>query len=410
MKKIKNGIIMGTALFALASPLLSVACKGPEQNTSGTNETIPPNQQQNKVIKIQMLTPWSVGNDETKITKLKTDIQTSMNNYLQSKNANISVDIKMVSSDDYQIISENIAKGESDLGFVSSGSLVSVNTPDNEFNANIIQTLTSRFLGDVKDANYGTDGMQLQQIAQAEQEAFNKIPWSAQWNDAENGNGWNGSSYTKFYADYNSTDSKNLVGYQRGLVAIVANDEVTQKIIQAWNNKNLAEFVSYGLGIGKPSSGSKYFLPEALMKKQFNTAQNVQLKSFADLSEKYSGKLVQAKFTEASDEKNKNIHIFFDNEASYSYTKYKDSKAYAYAINPTIRPEEKITFLTVTDPLPFNIGILSKNVNSEQISLIIQALDNLNTESIYGRNVGFFGYENSTFADFKTKLKQTLGE
>ncbi|MFV8401187.1 ABC transporter thiamine pyrophosphate-binding lipoprotein p37/Cypl [Mycoplasma sp. 2634B] len=400
MNKFKKLLVGAGALMTTALPIIAASCN---------------NDKEEKVeLKLDLITPWELSGNNEGIASLKTNIENRMNQYLNTKKAGFTVKVKMVSDDSYQTVAQNITKGETDLGFVSAGSLVSEKNYTDNFNPNIIQTWTPKFVGDIKDAAFSTTAANLETIAQNEQAKFDAIPWSERWNDQTNGNGWNGSAYTKFYQDYSSVADENIVSYQRGLIAIVANDDLTAKIKKAWADKNLTEFISYGIGLGKPTSGSKYILPEALMKKQFNTAANKQLISFADLLSKpeNNGKLVKATLKEASDEKNKNIHIFFDNEGVYSFTHFSAKKQYAYAINAQVRPNEKITFLTVTDPLPYNAGISSKKVTENEMKLVTEALNDLasGTDPIYGRNVGFVAYSNDTLQNLKTKIDNVIGE
>ncbi|MFV8470247.1 ABC transporter thiamine pyrophosphate-binding lipoprotein p37/Cypl [Mycoplasma sp. SK928A] len=399
MNKFKT-LLMGAALSTTCLPIIASQCNSQDQEV--------------KELKLDLITPWELVDNTDGIANLKNSIETRMNQYLSAKNAGFTVKVKMVNDDKYQTVAQNITKGETDLGFISSGSILSEKNYLTNFNPNIIQTWTSKFAGDIKDATFTTSAIQLEKIAQNEQAKFDLIPWSKKWNDTNDGNGWNGSAYTKFYQDYSSIASDNIVSYQRGLIAIIADDALTAKIKQAWSNKNLAELISYGIGMGKPSSGSKYILPEALMKKQFNSADKKQFISFADLQTKneYQDKLVRAKLTEASDAKNKSLHIFFDNEGGYSFTHFKESKQYAYAVDQSIRPNEKITFLSVTDPLPYNVGIAAKKVGDKQLKLVTEALNDLasGTNPIYGRNIGFVSYSDDTLQNFKNKIDKVIGE
>ncbi|MFV8481323.1 ABC transporter thiamine pyrophosphate-binding lipoprotein p37/Cypl [Mycoplasma sp. 653B] len=412
MNKFKT-LLMGASLVTATLPIIASQCNGSGQADKDSN-AINSDITGLKQLKLDLITPWELENNTQGIASLRNNIENRMNQYLAAKKANFTVKVKMVNDDKYKTVAQNISKGETDLGFISSGSIISEKNYLANFNPNIIQTWTSKFAGDIKDATFSTTDSNLETIAQNEQAKFDLIPWSEQWNDAANGNGWNGSAYTKFYQDYSSTSADNLVSYQRGLIAIVADDDMTAKIKQAWANKNLAQFLSYGIGLGKASSGSKYILPEALMKKQFNSANNKQFLSFADLqsNKQYQNTFVKAALKDANDPKNSNIHIFFDNEGVYAFTHFKASKQYAYAVNNAIRPNQKISFLTVTDPLPYNIGIASKQVADNDLKLVTEALNDLASGSnpIYGRNIGFVSYSDDTLQNFKNKIDTIIGE
>ncbi|MHA3838642.1 ABC transporter thiamine pyrophosphate-binding lipoprotein p37/Cypl [Mycoplasma sp. VS1572C] len=398
MNKIKKALLFVAGITTTLLPVVASQCE--------SNNT--------KEIKMDLIIPYAISGNQSKINELQAKVESTMNKALKDKGAKFEVKINMVNSDHYDDVAARIAKGTTDLGFLSTGSLYNQNDYVDKFGPNVIQTYQSKYKGEIKGARFNNSSNQLQEIAKNEQAVFDKIPWSAQWNDATTGNGWNGSSYTNFYQNYLSTEINDVVSYQRGLIAVVADDETTTKIKQAWESKNLNEFLSYGLGIGKPSSGSKYQLPEALMKKQFNTAEKQQFKSLADIKskEEYNDKITKVSLTKASDEKYKNIHIFFDNEASYSYTtEYNDKAKYYYAVNEKVRPNEKITFLTVTEPLPYNIGVTSKKVTKEQLYMISQVLNSLvNNDELYGRNVGFVAYSVEDMQSVENEIKQTLGE
>ncbi|WLP85798.1 ABC transporter thiamine pyrophosphate-binding lipoprotein p37/Cypl [Mycoplasma seminis] len=361
----------------------------------------------NSEIKLSLIKPTSM--NETNLNEYKNKLETQMNDYLKN-NGHLDMKFKITlvdaGSDSYNVVVDSLTKGESDLGFISVGSIIGNEKEiENEVNSNVIQTYTKQFNGDILNAFYTNNGENLQQAAKNEQVVFDKIRWSEKWNEPKPGNQWDGSLYQAFYND-------NNVSYQRGLIAIVADKSTTAEIVKAWNDKNLNKFISYGLGIGKPDSGSKYILPEALMKKHFNSEKK-QFESLEDLKIKNPNKIHEnVKLSKASEEKNKDIHIFFDNEGSYSWTHFKDKIKFAYATNPATRQGETISFLTLTDPLPFNIGLLSKRITDNQYKIIYDALKNTlsGNEVSWGKNVGFSDFGKSNIETVLNTIKNSLGE
>ncbi|QCZ36702.1 ABC transporter thiamine pyrophosphate-binding lipoprotein p37/Cypl [Mycoplasma nasistruthionis] len=373
-------------------------------------QTVVVQEEQEKTYKLFLTTPeWG------DVENIKTTLQQQLNNKLVELKSKAKVEIKFTNDTDYATLKENLNKQEADFAFISSGSIYDGRNQKQDLDKlNLkLQSLTRKLKGSDPEAKYQENNNPLFASASNQETYFKAIPWSEQWNDKANGNGWNGAIYTNFY------EMNNYVPYQRGLIAIVANEQMTQDIIQAWNNKDLASFIKFGIGIGKSDSGSKYLLPQALFKKHFNKA-GQEFLSFDEIrtnTKKYpQATLKQAKFTESQLEKNNDLHIFFANEGEYTWTKFKDSKQYAFAVNNSNpgRTGQKITFLTVTDVLPYNIGVFSKNVSDKHANDISEALIKLASENKdpWGPSVGFNSYKiiNDSKTEFWDVVKNTLGE
>ncbi|MEA4134694.1 PhnD/SsuA/transferrin family substrate-binding protein [Mycoplasma sp. 2704] len=378
MKIKSKSLLFGASLLALTTlPAVAGQCSFAREDEKVTTYTL------------SLIKPYGIENADT----YKTELNNLFNSEIQKIDKSIKLNIKLVEDDSYNVAKDELLKGETDLAFINSGTLLSKKDEFISENLSVaLQTLTKQFKGDIKDATYSKDsGASLMTIAASENMYFKQKDWGNGWNQPEGE--WAESYYPRFYSD-------ELVPYQRGLIAIVATRTMADEIIKAWKTKDLEKFVSYGIGIGKSSSGSKYLLPEALFAKNFNTETNKPFVSLDQLRVTYSDKIKQAKLTEASTQAHANIHIFFDNEGSYSYTKYKDSKKFSYKVNPEVRPgegdqQQDIYFLTVTDPLPYNVGVYSSRVSDKAkkaINSVFKSLSEQNKD-IWGPKNGFYGYK-----------------
>ncbi|RIV16877.1 ABC transporter thiamine pyrophosphate-binding lipoprotein p37/Cypl [Mycoplasmopsis gallopavonis] len=329
-------------------------------------------------VKLQLAAPYADAD------QIKTNLTKYLNDYLKVNKVQAEVELIFRDTDDYLNVKDSLLKGEIDFGFVSSGSAYKYQASMKQNGIKpLIQTTTRQFQGDITNSFYAQadEGNlnSLEQAARSEEELFNSKPRS-NWNsEGQLGMNWNGSVYNDFYTN-------NQVDYQRGLVVVVANEEDTAKIEKAWKAKDLTTFVSFGLGIGKESSGSKYLLPQALFKKHFGS----QFISFADLKAKKAN-ILESKLKSMNDPKTANIHIFMENEGFYAWSKVKSDDA--YTPNATVRNGQKISFLTLTDPLPYNVGLFSKNVKPEIAKAIANAFAHLTPEqNKWGEQQGFAGY------------------
>ncbi|WP_338822910.1 ABC transporter thiamine pyrophosphate-binding lipoprotein p37/Cypl [Mycoplasmopsis felifaucium] len=186
-------------------------------------------------------------------------------------------------------------------------------------------------------------------------------------------------------------ESNKTVGWQRGAIWIMGTPEERQKIKEAWNTGNYEEFRKHGIIIGNENSGSKYLLPQALLKKQFSAY-------FADKSLKTETATPETASYYTSSLKAKAMgsqntyKIAFDNEMAFAYT---ESKKDNYKVNETVNPNASLEILTITDAIPYNIGVASKNIKYDKLNAIVTifkelAQENNNPIGVAG---GFNDYE-----------------
>ncbi|WAM08759.1 p37/Cypl family ABC transporter substrate-binding protein [Mycoplasmopsis cynos] len=170
------------------------------------------------------------------------EFEAEVNKLLKQRGSKFSVKFSFDGDTDaYQTNKDDILKGSQDLVFVSAGQ-VYANKKDIELSKIDlgIQTKTKAFKGSLnhnmdKYIN-GREEDPLRVLANEQEKLFKKFPRS-EWNDK---NEFSNGVYKAFYND-------ELTPYQRGLIVIVANENDTNGIIKAWNEKNLNEFINYGL-------------------------------------------------------------------------------------------------------------------------------------------------------------------
>ncbi|MGC7160928.1 ABC transporter thiamine pyrophosphate-binding lipoprotein p37/Cypl [Metamycoplasma hominis] len=247
-----------------------------------------------------------------------------------------------------------------------------------------LQTMTRAFVFDQDfNAQYsnGLDDDPLRKIAQSAFDLFNKKPFE-NWDDKEYK--WNGSIYESFYAN-----KDKLVDYYRGLVAVWGTQEELKAIKEAWNKKDWKTFRNFGIMHGSSSSGSKYLLQEALFKKHFNLKGN-EFKSFLEDKQGNEVKYIKGKIKNIGKGAFSKYHIVFDDLGSFAYTHSKGS-----AIYKLDDKNSKIEFLTVTEPLKYNIFATSSNIPKELREIIANAMVEVWKEGkdTYGPTVGFNGYK-----------------
>ncbi|QZE12290.1 ABC transporter thiamine pyrophosphate-binding lipoprotein p37/Cypl [Mycoplasma sp. Ms02] len=239
----------------------------------------------------------------------------------------------------------------------------------------ILSTKTRAFKYDKDYAEYsdGSSTDKLVEIATKTNEEFHKKPYS-QW-AKEN---WDGATYSNFYTDAEVT-------YQRGMILISADDELKVKITKAWNDKDWSKFRSYGIVHGDADSGSKYTLPEKLLKKHFNkegdkfTTLALEIQNHPELF--VSGK------PDKLNEEGTRFNIAFDNQNSFAWTQSKEKyfKRYQNANN------QNLNILVVTEAIPYNIVAARKDIDSDTLNRIVQKFTTMNDK--YSRYVGFSGYQ-----------------
>lgn len=327
-----------------------------------------------EVMNISLISPWM--EDEDKPEKIRLELENKLQEIIGEK-----VKIKVTyASDDYLVNLQNISKGVIDLTFISHSSYENYINQD-KTKANkikpLIQTLTKSFKYDNEKFSYvdGTKNDKIITNAKLQSNLFNQEKYS-EWNYP-----WNGSIYELFYDD-------KLVDFQRGIIWISGTDEVRNEIVNAWNNKDWNKFRSFGIVHGSADSGSKYLLPEKLLKQHFNLKNN----SFVSLAYEitnYSNYFLNGKTKDML--KNNSFHICFDNEGSYSWTKNTIDNISKY----TPMENEKMEILALTDPLQYNIAVVNnKKVNEEIQEIITNAFIQLysSNNDNWGPTVGFYGY------------------
>ncbi|WBP84152.1 ABC transporter thiamine pyrophosphate-binding lipoprotein p37/Cypl [Mycoplasmopsis edwardii] len=369
MKKIFNKLLLTTGLVSV--PLIVSSCSEQKQNQGNVSEA--------KLIRIKLNN--SLNSQDPKAI----EFESKVNELIKAKGFNFDVKFSFEGEDNYKVNFDDILKEKQDVVFVSAGQVFSNQKEIVANNISVgIQTRGLSFKGSKNSNNEvykdGLENDPLREIAKAQLELFNRIPRS-NWNDKENGNNWDGSVYRSFF-------NEGTTPYQRGLIVVVANEEDTNNIIKAWNEKDLEKFVSYGIGIGSSSSGSKYLLPQALMKKHFGD----KFTSFLNLVRNHSDKVSKAAWKNMNEESNINKKIFFDNEGVYTWTKYKDNDK--LSVDESKRANQKVSFLTVTDVLPYNVGLFSNKISKKQIKVLSEVLNELATQKQdpWGPHSGFHGY------------------
>lgn len=171
------------------------------------------------------------------------------------------------------------------------------------------------------------------------------------------------------------------------------NKSTIERIKKAWVEKDWNTFRNFGIMTGKENSASKYLLQEQLFKKHFNLPNN-KFTSFALDRQKNPNKYKTDKAKNLSKGENKNYHIVFDELGSFAYTNNKkNNKQLNYY--SCENPEDKIEFLTVTDPIKYNVLATSNSLNEKKRELLAKAIYNIwkNGYDDYGKTVGFNGYK-----------------
>ncbi|QIW62640.1 ABC transporter thiamine pyrophosphate-binding lipoprotein p37/Cypl [Mycoplasmopsis gallinacea] len=261
-----------------------------------------------------------------------------------------------------------------DFAFVAAGAL-----KNNLDNLDVkVQTLTNTFLGDTEEGYYSDGTLEndyLRKIAKIESDKFNEKPF-AQWTN------FDGVIHTDQYQ--NPTER---VRFQRGMIWISGDDATRAAIKKAWDDKDWAKFRSFGIVHGDPDSGSKYLLPQNLLKLHFNKEGNAfttLAKELADHSSDFTNGSIKDWQTKHSDKK-----ILFDNQGSFGWTSVKKADRYT----PKIQGE-KLEILTLTNPLPYNLGVFNKRVPKALQDAVARAFVKMMEENKnnWGNYQGFNGY------------------
>ncbi|ADN68950.1 ABC transporter thiamine pyrophosphate-binding lipoprotein p37/Cypl [Mycoplasmopsis fermentans] len=197
--------------------------------------------------------------------------------------------------------------------------------------------------------------------AQYENELFNSEGGYVNWSDKSMGG----------FVDYkflNMYEADKYVDHQRGCIWIYGTNEERNLIKKAWNDKDWETFYKKGIYYGSNDSASKYHLPQALLKKQFNLDKNFTLDSFASSNSKYFKK---GKAKELGKDNSSNYHIAFDNENSFAYSNH-GNKALENRDFYVKDKNKTYEMLTLTDPIPYNVAIANNSLSKNVLELLAQ--------------------------------------
>ncbi len=278
----------------------------------------------------------------------------------------------------------NIQTAKADFAFVNSQSI-----KDNgieEFNL-ILQTQTDAFKEDT-NLDYYSDG-QLKSKAEKMTTLFSKTPYK-DWEDTAQQ--WTGSRYNFLY------ETNKLINFYRGMILITGSEEEIKKIKEAWDQKKWSDFMNYGIGHGSSGSAGKFQLPDLLLRKHFGSsypglqnAINQNPDKFANVRGREIGR-------------DNKIKIVFDDANSFAWT-HNDKNATNHFYTPTENngkgdseksnnKNNKVEILTYTDPMLYDIGIVSDTLSDRYQKAIAEVFVELakTKQDIYGPSYGYNGY------------------
>ncbi|AZG68652.1 ABC transporter thiamine pyrophosphate-binding lipoprotein p37/Cypl [Mycoplasma struthionis] len=359
----------------LISPIISISC----QNNNQEIKTL-------KDIRFAVNDPWFGSRSEGFFKNI-----TKRFNEKTNSNATYNVNFQQANAD----LASNILKGSSDVAVLTSG-LYNASNNASEL-IPIVQTMTRALSFDLdssKRYSDGSDNDELVKIAKKAEALFLEKPYS-EWNDEEYK--WNGSLYQKFYAPADTS-----VDFYRGLVMIQGTNEELTKIKEAWKNKDWNTFRNFGIVLGDKDSSSKYILPQALFKKHFNKKGN-EFSGFEVDKIEHSNKYNTGNIKDIGKGSLADFHIVFDDLGSFGYThNIKGNEKLNY-----YKPDNsnaKIEFLTVTDPLKYNVFVTSKRMSKDLRDALANSIIETwkANEDDYGFKVGFNGYK--IINDYQTEV------
>lgn len=362
MKFKKSLLLFATPL--LATPFMAASCGG---NNSDSNE-----------LKFCWVGPI----DKDKKAEAQA-FEKYINDGLKEKNINKT--IKLISGSDKE--SENVIAVKThkvDIAIPAISKYYQAYKTQKDFAYVFARTQAMAFKGSsTSDAIYkdGSDKDFLITAASEEQKVFDSKGGYENWKDADMG--WNGSAYIGVYEK-----PVKYVGWQRGAIWMLGTDSEIATIKKAWVDKDLATFRSFGIMHGSIDSGSKYLLPEALMKKHFGA----QFTTLAEEITNHTSNYIEEKAKKLGQQDN--FKIAFDNECGYAWT--HNGKT-SYVLNKSNKKAgRKMQLLTLTDPIPYNVLIANKDVDktvTAAIGEILAALTSANKANDLGTSGGFVAYE-----------------
>lgn len=320
-------------------------------------------------------------NADTSIEKFFTVFSKKLSGKLNKK---INVNFNIV--DDSFTKINNIQANKADFAFVNSQAIASNNwfgyTP-------LIQTLTTVFKEDL-ELDYYEDG-NLQKKAEKTNLLFLSPPYK-EWDDIKQK--WTGNRYDFLY------EPSKLVSFYRSMILITGSASEITAIKKAWNEKNWNQFMKFGIGHGQTNSASRFELPDLLFRKHF--AKNYPGLQNAINSDPDKFAVVRGREIGI----NKNIKIVFDDANSFSWTQnIKGSKRPFYT---PIDPNDRLEILTYSDPLLYDIGIVSNNLSRIYQKAIGEIFIELaqSSEDLYGPSIGYNGYK--MINDFEKEVVEII--
>lgn len=323
--------------------------------------------------------PWSTNKLNFKFFD---NIIKEYNNLLKNNNLSNVKKYNISYKNDNNDLAQELIKGSATLASITS----SLFYRNKEHLSPLLQTLTYAFKFDLDGNKYyssNNNGDDLIKIAKEAQKMFETKKFN-NWGHSEYE--WDGSKFNYFY-------SKDLIDFYRGNIMMWGNKSTIERIKKAWVEKDWNTFRNFGIMTGKENSASKYLLQEQLFKKHFNLPNN-KFTSFALDRQKNPNKYKTDKAKNLSKGENKNYHIVFDELGSFAYTNNKkNNKQLDYY--SCENPEDKIEFLTVTNPIKYNVLATSNSLSQKKRELLAKAIYNIwkNGYDDYGKTVGFNGYK-----------------
>ncbi|TDV23546.1 phosphonate transport system substrate-binding protein [Mycoplasmopsis mustelae] len=345
-------------------------------------------------LKLTFSTPQSYALNGKTQEQVRKEAEKQINDLLKNSNNKLTVKIQFYGAENFNASYDNLVKKEADMAFLPTGFLW--DKKNDIINAGFqikLQTLARQFRGDIKfdfknpingkysDGSWNDD---LTKIARNVNEVFYGEPRS-EWNNDYH---WNGSIYQDVY------NRDNLVPYNRGSIILIGTEAQRAAIKKAWNQRDWDTFLSYGIVTGDSNSGAKYILQNSLLKKHFKEKFR-DLKTYQiDVNSKHHNNITTGSIKGVHQAQYLNKHIFFDNIPSWAWTPYKADGRDTYFINKDLRPNQNLEVLTVTEALPYFVGVFGKEVDPNVISVISKVMMKLSKEhkDIGAITNGFFGY------------------
>lgn len=342
----------------------------------------------------------------TFLSNLSNEFNKLKNQNPQTKNlANVTFEFQDI-SDSRTAITQLLAADNSersiDFAFADATSTIEIDKQNQLQNA--LQTTTWAFATDLEPKSY-SDGSSNDYLVKQAQELsylFNQTPFN-QWQNTKNGpQKWDGVAY-RFLYDKNKTQ----VPFYRGMIMIAGDSKTLKAIKKYWNDRDFEQWEKFGIIHGKESSGGRWKLEANLIQQHFANYFKNKQKTLSEEKIEKPQYFLQESPQSISIGQNQKFKIAFDDEASFAWTPNEGDGSRFTPKNPN----EKIEILTLTNPLPYDIGSFRGDFNKLQRDLISQALINLslNNKDTFGESVGYNGYQKiSDSSIFRNMFKNSL--